>query len=82
MNLLNADKSSVFLVDKPRGELYAQVFGMPVKEMEYIEKIKELSVEVHVNEEDGGTRPYAFKHSTEGLLYKGNPIRSLYTAVH
>ena len=60
------------MIDKPRGELYAQVFGIPVKEMEYIERIKESSIEV---QSDQSSHCNVIKHSIDGVVYKGDQIR-------
>ncbi len=73
VSLFRADRSSIFLVDKSKGELYAQVFGFHSSTggAEHFEQANETFIEV--SQEKHGL--FAFKHNTEGVVYKGNPIK-------
>ena len=72
MSLFRADRSSIFLVDKSKGELYAQVFGFRSSTgAEHFEQANETFIEV--SQEKHGL--FAFKHNTEGVVYKGNRIK-------
>ena len=74
MTVFNADRSSIFFVDEPRGELYARIFGVPPEETQYIEKVKESSIEMSQDK----NQPLAFACVIESLSYKGQAIRYYY----
>ena len=66
---MESDRSSIFLVDEPRGELYARVFGVSPEESNCIKKVVESSA---TNEGVGVSPNMVF---TENLLYNGQAIR-------